>query len=127
MGGVIYRTVGNREVVHQFWCLEGGRQRPPTKYIYLEVARAAHAEKYLLPLFMSSDLVAYHRGVWPPHPAAQDEGLTSTLSQKHMVWQLELQNGASLLQACEDREIAPTDKNAWNPTRELRANSENQE
>lgn len=62
-----------------------------------------------------------------PHPAAQDEGLTSTLSQKHMVWQLELQNGASLLQACEDREIAPTDKNAWNPTRELRANSENQE
>lgn len=40
-----------------------------------------------------------------PHPAAQDEGLTSTLSQKHLVWQLELQNRASLLQACEDREI----------------------
>lgn len=64
--GVIYRTVGNEEVVHQFWCLEGGRQRPPTKYIYPGVARAAHAEKYLLPLFMSSDLIAYHRGVWPP-------------------------------------------------------------
>lgn len=40
-----------------------------------------------------------------PHLAARDEGLTSTLSQKHMVRQQELQNRASLLQAYEDREI----------------------
>lgn len=40
-----------------------------------------------------------------PHLAARDEGLTSTLSQKHMVWQQELQNQVSLLQAYEDREL----------------------
>lgn len=40
-----------------------------------------------------------------PDLAAQGEGLTSTLSQKHMAWQQELQNQASLLQANEDRDI----------------------
>lgn len=74
---------------------------------------------------MSSDLTAYPRGGLAPDLTAQDEGLTSTLSPKRMVWQQELQNQDSLLQAYEDRDIvyisshkAPKGRNAQNPTHE---------